>query len=165
MADLEQVLTALASSGSRYLVVGGVAVVLHGYPRFTADLDLIVSLEPANVLSALGALESLGFRPRAPVHLMDFAEPSLRREWIETKGLTVFSLWSSQFPMTEVDIFVEEPFAFEEAFQRRFEADLGFGTVSVVSISDLIAMKRRAGRPKDLLDIVELERIGNKSDG
>jgi Nucleotidyl transferase AbiEii toxin, Type IV TA system len=159
MADLEQVLGVLVASGSRYLVVGGVAVVLHGFPRFTADLDLVVSLDPANLNKALDALASLEFRPRAPVALRDFGDPSIRRDWIETKGLTVFSLWSPRFPATEVDIFVEEPFDFEDAFGRRVEAQLGFGTVSVASIHDLIALKRKAGRPKDLLDISELEKI------
>ena len=43
----------------RYLVAGGLAVVAHGYLRFTADVDLIVDLEPANVTRAVAALESL----------------------------------------------------------------------------------------------------------
>lgn len=46
----------------RYLVAGGVAVVLHGYLRTTADLDLIVQLEPDNTLRALNALETFAVR-------------------------------------------------------------------------------------------------------
>lgn len=64
---LERVLGALERAGVRYLVVGGVAVVLHGYLRTTADLDLVVGLEPENVRRAVGAFRDLGFEPRVPV--------------------------------------------------------------------------------------------------
>ena len=163
MGDLEAILTALGESGTRYLVVGGVALVLHGHPRFTADLDLVLSLEQANLRSALGALRSLGYRPRAPVPMEQFADPAMRRSWIEEKGLTVFSLWSARFPATEIDLFVEEPFPFDAAYARALEADLGFGTVRVASIDDLIDMKQRAGRPKDLEDIAALSHMRQSS--
>ncbi|HEY6104570.1 MAG TPA: hypothetical protein VIV59_01215, partial [Anaeromyxobacteraceae bacterium] len=76
----------------------GVAVVLHGHLRTTADLDLVVSLVPANVRRALAALGGLGFRPRAPVRADDFADPAARAGWAEEEGMTVFSLWSAQVP-------------------------------------------------------------------
>src|SRR5205814_2241965 len=96
--DLHRIFEALAGAPVRYLVVGGVAVVLHGHPRFTADLDLVVGLEPDNVRAAMSALETLGYRPRAPVKMADFADPAIRRQWIADKGLQVFSLWSAQLP-------------------------------------------------------------------
>jgi hypothetical protein len=64
--DLERIFAALEASRARYLVVGGVAVVLHGHPRFTADLDVVIALERANLSKALRALQGLGYRPRAP---------------------------------------------------------------------------------------------------
>lgn len=67
VGDNERALQALNSAGVRYLVVGGVAVVLHGHLRTTADLDLVVQLERENVLKAVRALAGLGYRPRAPV--------------------------------------------------------------------------------------------------
>ncbi|HEX2251636.1 MAG TPA: hypothetical protein VHQ65_00040 [Thermoanaerobaculia bacterium] len=63
--DIEQVLKALGRAEVRYLVVGGVAVVLHGYLRATADLDLLLALDEVNVRRAVSALEALGYRPRA----------------------------------------------------------------------------------------------------
>ena len=101
------------------MVVGGVAVVLHGYPRFTADLDLVVELTASNASAAIAALQALGYRPRAPVRAEDFAVEDIRASWREDKGLTVFSLWSPSYPGTEVDLFVEEPFDFGEAWSRR----------------------------------------------
>jgi hypothetical protein len=60
-----RILAALNEARVRYVVVGGVAVVLHGHLRFTADLDLVLALDRDNVLAALAALQGLGFRPRA----------------------------------------------------------------------------------------------------
>ena len=164
--DYDLVFDALQRGRVRYLVVGGVAVVLHGHPRFTADLDLVVSLEPANARAAVAALARLGYRPRAPVDGALFADPEARRRWIEEKGLTVFTLWSPDHPATEVDLFVEEPFPFEAAWARATMADLGEVRVPVASIADLVALKRAAGRPKDLEDVRVLEAIaGERTDG
>jgi hypothetical protein len=157
--DLHQIFEALARERVRYLVVGGVAVVLHGHPRFTADLDLVIQLEPANALKAIEALASLGYRPQVPIPAAEFADADARRAWIEDKGLTVFALWSPQLPGTGIDLFVEEPFDFDAAYARGVTVELESTALVVASIDDLIAMKRRAGRPKDVEDIAALEAI------
>lgn len=158
-SDFDAIFAALQHARVRYLVVGGVAVVLHGHPRFTADLDLVLALDEDNVRAAIEALERLGYRPRAAVPAIQFADPAIRRTWIEDKGLTVFSLWSAQHPATAVDLFVEEPFPFDAAYARAIHVDLGTAVVSVVSIADLIELKRLAGRPNDLQDIAALEAL------
>ena len=73
LTSLELIIGALNFAGVRYLVVGGLAVAAHGYGRLTIDIDLVVQLAKANVLSALDALESLGYSPVAPVTAKDFA--------------------------------------------------------------------------------------------
>jgi hypothetical protein len=158
-SDFELIFAALQKEQVRYLVVGGVAVVLHGHPRFTADLDLVIALDRENVLAAVRALERLGYRPRAPVPAAQLADAHIRGEWIRDKGLAVFSLWSSEHPATEVDIFVEEPFDFDAVFARAVRAELGAVAVSLIGVADLIAMKRRVGRPKDLEDIRVLQAL------
>jgi hypothetical protein len=158
-SDFDIVLAALEERKVRYLVVGGVAVVLHGYARFTADLDLVIALDAPNITAAMEALSSLGYRPRAPVAALDFADPDKRRKWIGEKGLTVLGLWSPNYPATEVDVFVEEPFAVDEALARATRAKLGESTIMVASIPDLIDLKRKAGRPKDLEDIEKLQEL------
>ena len=157
---LTDIFRALEDAEVRYLVVGGVAVVLHGYPRFTADLDLVVELTASNASAAIAALQTLGYRPRAPVRAEDFADHDSRASWREEKGLTVFSLWSPSYPGTEVDLFVEEPFDFGDAWSRRLDALLDDGTtVHVVGMDDLRALKARVGRPKDVDDIAQLDAI------
>lgn len=77
---IERVLRALGEANVEYLVVGGVAVVLHGHLRTTADLDLVIRLEPDNVQRAMAQLTRLGLRPRAPVALESFADPQQRSQ-------------------------------------------------------------------------------------
>ena len=117
---LTEIFRALDGADVRYLVAGGVAVVLHGYLRFTADLDL----DETNTLAAIAALEGLEYQARAPVPLRDFAKEQVRRDWVKDKGLTVFSLWSPSHPGTEVDLFVQEPFDFAQEIARaKLEVD------------------------------------------
>lgn len=149
---LERVLGALEREGVRYLVVGGVAVVLHGYLRTTADLDLVVGLEAENVRRAVGVFRELGFEPRVPVALEAFADPAERRRWVVEKSATVFTLWHPGEPGFVVDLFVEEPFEFESRYRRAATARLGEASVRVLSVDDLVEMKRATGRPQDLRD-------------
>ena len=157
LGQIERVLAALNEAGVRYLVVGGVAVVLHGHLRITADLDLVVQLEEENLSRALRALADLGYHPRAPVPIAAFADPENRRRWIEEKNLQVFSLWNESPQKFEVDLFVTEPFDFDATYDRAVRVQLESTEVPVVSQEDLIRLKRDAGRPADLEDIQALE--------
>jgi len=163
--SIESVLEALNAASVRYLVAGGLAVVAHGYVRFTADVDLILDLEEGNVRRALEALASLGYRPRPPVPLEQFAEASARRQWVAEKGLTVFSLYSPHHPMTEVDLFVEPPLDFESAYRSRLRVKMSAGPeVTFVGYNDLVALKKRAARPQDLVDLERLRLIREQSE-
>jgi hypothetical protein len=129
--------------------------------RFTADVDLVLDPDAGALKRAIGALAALGYAPRAPVPLTDFADPDKRRSWVKDKGLTVFSLHSAAHELTEVDLFVEPPFDFEQAYSRTHRAELSPGVaVTFVGLSDLLRMKRSAGRPRDLEDVAGLEELG-----
>jgi predicted nucleotidyltransferase len=162
---IEEVLAALNAARVRYLVVGGVAVVLHGHLRTTADLDLVVQLETENTLRAVAALTGLGYQPRAPVAAELLADPAARESWIRDKGMTVFSFSGSRFPGLEVDLFVAEPFDFEATFQRAIHVPLDETTAPVVALQDLLALKRAAARPIDLADIDALTSIAEEEEG
>jgi len=159
VGEIEAVLDSLNQARVRYLVVGGVAVVLHGYLRTTADLDLVIQLQPENVLRAMGALANLGYRPRAPVPAEAFADQELRDRWIREKGLAVFSLWSPAHPTLEIDLFVSEPFDFDAVYSRAIRVPLEKIEATVIALEDLIALKRQVGRPRDLEDVVALESL------
>ena len=72
-SSLEAVSRALTNADVRFLIVGGLAVVAHGYGRMTQDIDLVISLESDSVRRVFAALASLGYRPRGPVTAESFA--------------------------------------------------------------------------------------------
>jgi hypothetical protein len=153
--SVEAIIGALNGAGVRYLIVGGVAVVAHGYVRFTADLDLVLDLRDDNLRRAVEALADQGYRPRAPVPLEDFLNAEKRAQWVKEKQLTVFSLDSPRHPRTEVDLFVEAPFDFDTAFAEASVMELAPGlTATFVSYDGLLQLKNLAGRPTDLEDVV-----------
>ncbi len=159
IGEIEEIIEVLNRAHVRYLVVGGVAVVLHGYLRTTADLDLVIQLERGNVLRAMTALGGLEYRPRPPVPAESFAEREIREQWIHEKGLAVFSLWSPRHPTLEVDLFVSEPFDFEAVYGRALLVELEKTEATVIALDDLISLKRQVGRPRDLEDVAALESL------
>ena len=156
----QQVAKALNQAEVRYLVAGGLAVIAHGYGRLTYDIDLVVQLDPDNVIRAFRALEQAGYQPRIPVTAEQFADRETRQAWIRDKGMVVLNMWSNEFRRTPIDIFVIEPFDFDSMFSKSPEETLEDGTsFRFVEIPTLIEMKRIAGRPKDLDDIEHLEML------
>lgn len=166
MSLFEPIFAALENGAIRYVVVGGMATVLHGYARLTADVDIIVDQQPDEALEAIRALTALGFVPRAPVNAEDYADADVRRSWFDDKGMRVLSLWDAQNPMREVDLFVENPIDFELLYERSQLVPLTTTHVRIASIEDLIQLERLANRPEDQRDIEALQAIRrSKRDG
>jgi len=164
--QLTQIFHSLNKAEVRYLVVGGLAVMAHGYLRMTRDLDLFLSLEEENTAKAVQVLETLGYQPNVPVAFADFLDESVRKRWVREKNMQVFPLVSEKFPFCPIDLFVDPPMDFTKAFERRKDYGLGTDTtLPVVGLKDLLALKRAAGRPRDLLDIEELVRHKDSGEG
>lgn len=164
--SIETILETLTAAGVRHLVAGGLAVVAHGVVRFTADLDLILDPEPGALARAIAALRSLDYGPRAPVAFEAFADPAERRRWREEKDLTVFTVTSPQHAATEIDLFLECPLDFERAHAEALRLELRPGlTATFVSRADLLELKRRAGRPRDLQDVEALQALAAEPEG
>jgi len=145
-----------------YLVVGGIAVALHGAPRFTADADLALQLVPDNIEKFLLALEQLGYEPKAPVNAKDFADPKKRAGWIKDKGMTVLSFWNTNDPLKLIDVFVANPIDFQEMANEKMVKTAAGIEIPIPSLRHLIKLKRIAGRPQDLRDIELLEKLNDK---
>jgi predicted nucleotidyltransferase len=163
--NLKKVFRKLNESGCEYLVVGGIAVMAHGYVRTTQDVDLVLNLASPRLTKALHALQSLGYRTRLPVDVLDFADPDKRKSWREEKNMVVFNLYSDELQDFPIDIFPAEPFDFAteyaEAKVHSLDGDL---VIRVVSLVRLMIMKRDAGRPQDLLDLDKLAKIQKVGD-
>jgi hypothetical protein len=67
----------------RYLVVGGLSVNLHGVPRVTTDVDLIIAMNRENILSLANVLKALDFLPRLPVNPENLSDPDKVKTWVE----------------------------------------------------------------------------------
>jgi hypothetical protein len=159
-SSVESIVRAMEAAGVRYLIAGGLAVVAHGVVRFTADVDLILAIDPVNLSRAITALGALGYQPRAPVPITDFLDPARRHEWATQKNMTVFSLFSPQHSATEVDLFLDPPLDFEKAYARAARLEISPGlTAAFCGVDDLIAMKEKVARPQDLADVAELRRL------
>jgi hypothetical protein len=160
LSSFKEIVAALNAAKVKYLLAGGLAVAAHGYGRLTYDVDLVIDLEPDNIVRAFKAFRGLGYQPRVPVTGEQFADASLRRQWIEEKGMRVLNLFSDAHRETPVDVFVYEPFDFEDTYARSVIEELDEGIpVRFVDIRTLIGMKEGTGRAKDLDDIEHLRKI------
>lgn len=161
LGSFDSIVRALEDAGVRYLVAGGLAVNAHGYLRFTKDVDIVVQLAPDNIRSAFAALAAIGYRPLVPVTGDQFADADQRGRWIREKGMTVLNFWCDAHRETPVDVFVTEPFDFEDEYARALVKPLGLVAVRFVTIPTLIRMKELAGRPHDRIDIDYLRKIAD----
>jgi predicted nucleotidyltransferase len=148
-----EIVRRLAERNVDFVVIGGVAAVLHGSARDTFDLDVSYATNDAN-LAALGdVLTSLGARLKGVEDDVPFVADSRTLRQMEV--LTMVT------DLGELDVLAKPSGApaYEtlRARAERYELD-GF-SVLVASIEDLLAMKRSAGRPKDVADVAELEAI------
>jgi hypothetical protein len=165
VALFEPLFQALDRNAVRYVVVGGVAVVLHGFARLTGDVDLAIDLRPEEARKAIATFTGFGLRPRLPVDPFAFADPTTRASWVREKGMRVFTFIDPKNPMILVDCFAEDVIPFADLWERSVTMALASTGVRVASVDDLIALKRIAGRAQDAADIAALEAIARTREG
>ena len=157
-SNFQQILSQLHDRHVDFVIVGGVAAALHGGSRVTFDLDLVPSLVEESWQAAVDLLWSLGARPRIPESVDRIRDVEQVRRWQRDKGMLALSFRTPD-GSTEVDLLVSESDQFTSLRERAAKVVIDQRTFFVASIDDLIAMKRKAGRPQDLLDIAQLQDI------
>ena len=156
-----EILCALCDHEVQFVVAGGVAMVLHGIERMTLDLDIAVSLHPANIRRFLAALHDLQLVPRAPVPAEIILEPRRIRQLIHEKNAFVFTFWNPGEAYPQVDMFLTWENSFDDLATDAQTILVRGRRFLVASRRKLIEMKSRVQpiREKDLNDIRALTQI------
>ena len=142
-ADFKEFLESLNRNNVRYLLAGGYAVGLHGFPRATNDMDVVVASDQENAGRTVHALNEF-------FGSTDLSAETLTRE----KSLLVMGVE----PLAIDILNYLEGLDFEEAYARRDIVKIEDIEVSLMALDDLITNKRSVARPKDMIDVDELER-------
>lgn len=155
----ELVFKTLNKNKVKYLIAGGMAVNLHGIPRFTKDLDILIdqSLENLNALAI--TLKKLNFKPKAPVNIEAFLNPANWKRWNKEKGMRALNFYNPKNPYEEIDLLIYTSLTYEKARKRKKSINVGSMKLNVVSLQDLIKMKQAAGREQDRADIESIRKV------
>ena len=145
LPDWIELCKSFSAHGVEFLLIGGQAVIAHGYPRLTKDMDLWVRPTKANGERVLAALAAFGAEPEE-VTATQFENPR-----------TLLVLGREPF---RVDILTDIPgVSFDEAWSEREEVSLDGVEIPLISKRLLVRNKRASGRLQDLADAEELEKI------
>lgn len=155
----ENVFERFAESQLKYVVIGGIAVNIHGFSRATSDLDILMVLDAKEIAKFIKIVTELEYTPRVPVNISDLLNPEIRQQWIDEKNMKVFSLLHKTNPMEIIDLMIHCPFDFNEIYHKRKLIPFDNINIPVACIPDLIKLKAWAGRSRDLMDIKALEKI------
>lgn len=157
--DFAALFAVLTAARIRFVVVGGLAVLLHGLDRLTADVDLVIDLSDEAAQDAVRALTEAGYRSLAPVDPVGLSDPDQRSAWQMQRGMQVFSFWDSTNTRPTVDIMLSSPVPFEKLWDDATTFIIAGTGIRVASIPDLIRMKEASGRSQDLVDIDRLRAL------
>lgn len=153
MTFLERICAALRDADVRYAVVGGYAVALHGAVRGTVDVDLALPWTERTLVLAEAALNRIGLVSALPVSAREVY--AFRDEYLKNRNLIAWNFHNPDDPLQQVDVIIN----YDLTGKRTRRVELASGPVEVLSISDLIDMKRESGRPQDIEDIRALEQL------
>jgi hypothetical protein len=149
LPDQLDLLSAFHAHGVRFLIVGGHAVNIYTEPRYTNDLDVLISGDEANGHAVFRALAQFG-APLQDVSAEDFID----------KPTQYFQVG---VPPARVDVLQSIPaVSFEDAWNHATIVKVNGHSERVLSLDDLIRNKLAAGRPKDLVDAEELRKFARK---
>lgn len=156
MNPYKKIFSAFQKAGVEYLVVGGVAVNLYGYSRFTGDIDILLTLDISNLSKMQKVMEKLGYVERLPVRLHELNDKKKVKKWLKEKGMTAYTFISDRKPQLDIDILAGYSLDFKKFYKKRTTIEAWGIHLPVISFNDLIMMKKQAGRDKDLLDLQAL---------
>ena len=161
IAALGDLLVVLARHEVQHVVIGGVAVGMHGAPRATKDLDIVPLSTPENLARLWDALASIDARPK---ELEGFRPEELPLPWSLRSLVEGQGNWILETTLGRIDVMQwVAPFeGYDDLIEQAEAVELEGAPLPVryAGLHALIAMKQEAGRPQDLIDITAL-RLAN----
>ena len=149
--EFTELIARLNAANVRYVLIGGLAMILHGSAHITQDIDISYARDTGNYVALANALHSIQARLRnAPQDLPFILDAQTFRN---TQNLTLTTEFGDFDLLGQVSG-IED---FEELYERSVETLIDDIPVHIASLDDLIKMKRSANRPKDQTHIMELE--------
>ena len=142
--DFKEFLKLLEDNRVEYLLVGGYAVGYHGYPRPTGDIDFWISNSQENAERVVSVLTDFGFASQELSASLFTQEKSIVRMGVAPFKLEV---------ITHID-----GVNFDDCYKRQIETNIDGCNVKVIGLKDLLSNKKASGRPKDVNDVLELEK-------
>lgn len=150
---LTRVCTTLAAHGVPFAIVGGHAVALHGAVRGTVDVDFVIQWNQQNLENAILAISELGLVSRLPITAEDVYRN--RDEYIDKRHLIAWNFYNPQRQDEQLDLIINYDLGDEQPVMLNADGT----TIPVLDIERLLAMKKKSGRPQDLLDVEALEKL------
>ncbi len=158
------ILSLLHGAEVDFVLVGGLAVQLHGYMRMTYDIDLVLAMNDENLAKFIEVAKSKGLAPVIPVPIDSLKNTALIDQWHREKGMLAFALREPSVAGSVIDVLVRPDVSFERLAADAMLAEIMGQQIRIASIDHLLEMKRIANRGKDQLDIVALEKIKRGED-
>ncbi|MEO0124041.1 MAG: DUF6036 family nucleotidyltransferase [candidate division WOR-3 bacterium] len=144
----------LTEENVKFVVVGGVAAIIHGVPRATFDLDVVIEFSKINVKRFNKILDEFNLRPTVPINPLELANPRKRTEWIKKKNAKVIN-----FKDPKGNYALDVLLIYNYSRIRKIEIEIEEIKFYVVDKNTLVKMKREANRDVDIRDIKNLETL------
>jgi predicted nucleotidyltransferase len=151
--DAGELLRRLTAHGVDFVVIGGVAMILHGAARLTRDLDIVFAPDEGNLEALARVLVESEAQLREVGEKVPFVPDGATLRNVRLLTLTTNAGW------IDVHRAVDGGPPYERLRGAAERMDVGGFSILVASVDDMLAMKREAGRPQDLVDIEALETI------
>lgn len=163
--SMYNLLATLSGAEVDYVLIGGLAVTLHGYQRVTMDVDVVLAMNDTNLAKFIDSAKQAGLKPVLPISIDALRDAALIDQWHREKGMLAFALRGPDMMATVIDVLVRPVVSFEELRRNAVVKRIGTLSIPVADIDDLIRLKTGTGRTKDVLDIEELGKIKQQLTG
>lgn len=144
----------LSEEKIKYAVVGGVAVIIHGVPRATFDLDIVIEFSPPNIKKFNKILKEFNLFPFVPINPLELSDKKKRNEWVRKKNAKVINF---RDPKNFYNLDVALIYDYKKL--KKIKIEIEGVKFEVIEKDELIRLKSKAGRDIDVRDVKNLKEL------